>query len=63
MVTEIREPGTGLPDRSVVQPFAAPAPVAMAARAGGEPPAPTIDVDPGEVEVWGSVEITLALEN
>lgn len=62
-VTEIREPGTGHPDRLAPQPFAAPAPVAMAARGGGETPPPQIDVDPGELEVFGSVEVTFTLED
>lgn len=62
-VTEIREPGTGHPDRSAPQAFGAPAPVAMAARGGGDAPPPAIDVDPGELEVFGSVEVTFALED
>jgi len=60
-VTEIREPGTGHPDRPA-QAFAAVAPAAMAARSGGEAPPPQIDVEPGEVDVFGSVEVTFALE-
>jgi len=60
-VTEIREPGTGRSDRSGVQTFGASASVAMAAR-GGEQASPQIDVDPGELDVFGSVEVTFALE-
>jgi len=61
-VTEIREPGTGHPDRLATQAFAAAAPVAMASRAGEEAPPAPIEVDPGEVEVFGSVEVTFELE-
>jgi hypothetical protein len=61
-VTEIREPGTGLPDRLATPAFAASAPVAMATRGGGEAPPPQIDVDPGDLEVSGSVEVTFALD-
>jgi uncharacterized protein YggE len=60
-VVEIREPGTGHPDRSG-QAFVSPAPVATAARGSGEAPPPPIDVEPGEVDVFGSVEVTFALE-
>jgi uncharacterized protein len=62
-VTEIREPGTGRSDRSAVQTFAASASVAMAARGGGEQAPTQIDVDPGELDVFGSVEVTFALES
>lgn len=33
-----------------------------AARGGGEQASPQIDVDPGELDVFGSVEVTFALE-
>jgi uncharacterized protein YggE len=61
-VTEIREPGTGHPDRFATPAFAAAASVAMASRAGEEAPPAPIEVDPGEVEVFGSVEVTFELE-
>ncbi len=60
-VIEIREPGTGHPDRAAGQTFPAPA-LAMAARGSDEPAPPHIGVDPGEVEVFGSVEVTFTLE-
>lgn len=65
-VLEIREPGTGHGEeggpRAFVTPVAAQAaPVPFAERGAPAPP-PTIDVDPGEVEVHGSVEVTFALE-
>lgn len=65
-VLEIREPGTGHGEegghRSFAMPVAAPAAMFEAQTRGGPAPPPAIDVDPGEVEVHGEVEVTFALQ-
>lgn len=65
-VLEIREPGTGHGEddghRSFAVPVAAPAAMQLADTDRAAAPPPRIDVDPGETEVYGSVEVTFALE-
>ena len=59
---EIREPGTGRhePPDMFVQRAMMPTPAAMTARA--DTPPPQIEIEPGEMDVYGSVELTYVLE-
>jgi uncharacterized protein YggE len=65
-VVEIREPGVGRASGDLdvfTHPVAAPPAFSlMADRAGDQrPPPPEVNVEPGEVEVSGAVEVTFAL--
>lgn len=61
-ITEIREPGTGHGGEPPIARVAySPVLAASASRAAEEAP-PQIEVDPGEVEISGAVEVTFALE-
>ena len=57
----IREPGTGHGDEPPIARVAYPSALAATASRAGEA-APRIEVDPGEVEIFGAVELEFSLE-